>query len=170
MQATKIKITWSNSIKVFTIFTSLLFLVVEYILINKLIIHYDLLLLSIFLFILLLILSFIVRIPLYIVVNENGILLKRVVGKIHFPYNEIVFVDRFSSVVNVRLCGSGGFLGHLGVYSNRNFGIYQSYVENPKDAFIIIRRDKKKFVLSCNDSENVIQQIHNKIYLERKLK
>lgn len=163
MQATKIKITWSNKVKIFTILTSLLFMIIEYILINKLIVHYDLLLLSISLFILFIIISFIIRVPLYIILNENGILLKRIVGKIIFPYNGIAFVERFTSITNVKLYGSGGFMGYLGVYSNRDFGTYQSYVENPQDAFIIITKDKKKFVLSCPNPTLIIDTIKQKI-------
>lgn len=163
MKATRIKIIWSNKVKILTILASLLFIIIEYTLINNFIIHYNLLSLSIFLFILFTITSFIVRVPLHIILYENGILLKRIVGKVIFPYNEIVFIERFTSIANVKLYGSGGFMGYLGVYSNRDFGIYQSYVENPQDAFIIITRNKRKTVLSCPNSTLIINTIKQKI-------
>ena len=162
MQATKIKVTWSNTIKAFTIVTSLLFIVIEYIMMSRLIVHYDLLPLSVSLFILFIVVSFVIRIPLYISLNEDGLLLKRIVGKIVFSYHEIAFVDRFTSIANVKLYGSGGFMGDLGVYSNRDFGIYHSYVENRKEAFIIITKDGKKFVLSCPNPTLMIDMIRQK--------
>ena len=102
--------------------------------------------------------------PLYIVLKDDCIVVKKVIGKIVIPYEVIGLAEAFKiGNGDIRIFGSGGFFGYIGVFSNQLLGKYQSYICNPKDAFMIITKNGKKYAFSCSNRDQIVEYIKHQL-------
>lgn len=105
-----------------------------------------------------LIYAFIVQ-PQSLILLEDRMVLKRVLGELVIPYNEIIEVDRKKTLLyDVRLCGISGLFGHSGLFWNRDTGRYIALVKDGT-SMIRIRTSKKTYVISCDNSDDVINEL-----------
>lgn len=101
--------------------------------------------------------------PLYLRINDHNIFLKKIYGKVIIDFSEIKSIDLFNSNFDIRMFGSGGFFGFIGIFSNDKYGWYRSYVGNPKQSFLIVTKNSKKYVFSCEKSEDIISIVKKHI-------
>ena len=110
--------------------------------------------------------------PVSVEADESGITLNRLMSKPKkFPYSEIKLVDTcIPSAGGIRLCGSGGFLGYWGYFSDIIYGNYFGYYGSRDHCFIIEMKNGKKYILGCDDSVAFVNHIKsqlNKIQLSQ---
>ncbi len=55
-----------------------------------------------------------------------------------------------------RICGSGGFLGYWGWFSERDLGRYFAYYGKASDCFLVTLRDGKKYMLGCTSPAEMV--------------
>ena len=78
-------------------------------------------------------------IPSAIELDNEGITIKRVLGKKSIPYSVIKEVFAYNGVQeDVRYFGSNGFLGYIGIMGSTPYGKYYSYVKNPQQQVFVL--------------------------------
>jgi hypothetical protein len=155
------KVRWSGLVKIITATVIVILLLVEVEIIcsmissNNRLLYGSLLLVVINLVIMIIILN----VPLYLKITDDGIILKKIRGSIHIKYSEINFIQTYNSNSDMKLFGSGGFFGYIGIFSNAEYGWYASYVVDPKQSFLIGTKQSKKYVFSSDGRENIINTV-----------
>lgn len=95
--------------------------------------------------------------PNYVEVTKRTIRLHKLVGIKAIPLNEIKTIDIYrGGSMDVRVCGSGGFLGFTGLFYNNEIGNYYSYIGCYRQAFLIQLKNNKKYLLSCENREQLV--------------
>lgn len=58
-----------------------------------------------------------------------------------------------------RVCGSGGFFGYWGHFSEPSIGRYFAYYGKASDCFLVELTDGRKYILGCEHPDAIVQQI-----------
>ena len=102
-------------------------------------------------------------IPSAIELDNEGITIKRVLGKKSIPYSAIKEVFAYNGVQeDVRYFGSNGFLGYIGIMGSTPYGKYYSYVKNPQQQVFVLTQNKN-YLLSCENRDIFIKELSNKL-------
>ncbi|GHT40937.1 hypothetical protein FACS189437_07210 [Bacteroidia bacterium] len=158
------RVRWNTLVKITTVIVSIILLFVEWEVVNSLIHSNNILLCVILLSVInFMIIITILNVPLYLKLTEDAIILKKIGGSIKIEYNEIQFIQTHNAYPDMRLFGSGGFFGYIGIFSNDKQGWYNSYVENPKQSFLITTNKNKKYVFSSENREDIINKVKQQI-------
>lgn len=158
------RVKWSSLVIITTITITLVFLYVNVYLIFGLIHSENIIFRTLLLIIInITLLSIVCNIPLYIRLNDESIIIKKVLGRIQVKYSDMVFAKKFNPIADLRIFGSGGFGGFIGKFSNNDYGWYSSYVLNARQTFLISLKNNKKYAFSCENSEDVINKINIRI-------
>lgn len=78
--------------------------------------------------------------PLWLSVGEDGVVLKKIVGRITIPADEIVSmrpVDKKVLDGSIRTFGSGGLFGFLGRFRNKALGNYTMYITEWRNLLMV---------------------------------
>lgn len=103
---------------------------------------------------------FVLNAPVYILLEPQCFIMKKVLGKVKINYNSILFIDRYSpSLRDVRIFGSGGFFGFIGLFSSEKIGKYYSFVGDSEQCFCIKTISGNSYVFSSEDVDIVIEKI-----------
>lgn len=77
-----------------------------------------------------------------------------------FPYSSIKSVDRcYPSIGGLRLCGSGGFFGYWGYFTDIVIGNYFGYYGNRSQCILVKLTDGKQYVISCEQPDEMIHTV-----------
>ena len=91
--------------------------------------------------------------------DKNLIIHRKLRDKI-FPYSSIKSVERcFPSLGGLRLCGSGGFFGYWGYFTDIVIGNYFGYYGKRSQCILIKLTDGKQYVISCEQPDEMIYTI-----------
>ena len=71
------------------------------------------------------------------------------------------------SSCDVRVCGIGGVCGFIGRFYNKKIGYYTSYVGDYSQAFLVKKCNGRKYVFSCEDRDNFLSVLKNKLMNEK---
>lgn len=99
--------------------------------------------------------------PKSIEANEYGVTFHRLISSPKvFPYNAIQFVDTcYPSAGGLKLCGSGGFFGYWGYYSDIMIGSFIGYYGSRSNCILIRMKDGKQYVLGCENAVAIVKYI-----------
>jgi hypothetical protein len=59
---------------------------------------------------------------------------------------------------SIRVLGSGGMFGYLGIFRNPDVGYYRAMAGDLSESFFVIT-DKKKYLLSCKNHLDLIEKL-----------
>ena len=151
----RINVHYSRVVRIITVIVSLIiFLITKYIHNN------DYKLLFIIIILLLLPSVFVLNAPVYILLEPQCFIMKKVFGKVKINYDSILFINRYSpSLRDVRIFGSGGFFGFIGLFSSEKIGKYYSFVGDSEQCFCIKTISGNSYVFSSEDVDIVIEKI-----------
>jgi len=93
--------------------------------------------------------------PRYLSIDSASIRLQRLVGSVEFPLTIVHSVNPVSSTMikgSLRLFGSGGCCGFLGIFKNKQVGKFTLYATELKN-LIIVKTTGKTYVFSCRKGE-----------------
>lgn len=93
-------------------------------------------------------LYFIANAPIYYILDEKGLYLKKLVGHKFFSSSDYT-IDENTSVNlggSVRVCGSGGFFGYIGKFYLNKLGMCDFYITNEsRDVISIVKKNSGKY-------------------------
>lgn len=114
--------------------------------------------------IVLLFLSTLFYMPLSISVNDKSLNILRPLKIKSIPLSEIADVKLCKPTMAAkRLCGSGGWFGWYGYFSEPDLGKYFAYYGKASDCFLVTLNNNKKYMLSCTDAPAVVEIIRERI-------
>lgn len=91
--------------------------------------------------------------PRAVEADSMGITLYRLLSKPkYFDYDDIQSVDTcYPSGGSIRLCGSGGFFGFWGYFSDILIGTYFGYYGSRNYCFAVKLKSGRQYVIGCSD-------------------
>ena len=155
----RINVHYSRVVRIITVIVSLIIIIGEIFLITKYIHNNDYKLLFIIIILLILPLVFVLNAPVYILLEPQYFIMKKVLGKVKINYNSILFIDRYSpSLRDVRI---------FGLFSSEKIGKYYSFVGDSEQCFFIKTVSGNSYVFSSEDVDIVIEKIKKSKWLLR---
>lgn len=109
------------------------------------------------------IIGVLLQMPLRLTIENNKIILHRLIGSIHIPFKDIIElrgIPNSETAYSIRLFGSGGLCGYLGKFRNKKIGNYTMYATNLNE-LILIRTDRKTYVFSCKNRDKFIESFNS---------
>lgn len=99
--------------------------------------------------------------PTSVDASKSGVTLHRLLSKSKiFPYDTIQKVDAcYPSAGGLRLCGSGGFFGYWGYFSDIMIGSYFGYYGSRNNCFLVKMKDGKQYVIGCDNAVAMVDYI-----------
>ena len=61
-----------------------------------------------------------------------------------------------------RICGSGGWLGYWGRFSEPSIGRYFAYYGRASDCFLVRLRDGRQYLLGCDDPAAIVEAVNRR--------
>lgn len=102
--------------------------------------------------------------PRAIEASDTSLVIHRVLKSKAIPYSDISSVDScIPSAGGLRLCGSGGFMGYWGYFSDIIIGSYFGYYGDMDQCILVRLKKGKQYVISCCDSHKMIDAINAKL-------
>lgn len=95
--------------------------------------------------------------PKFIEATDKNLIIHRQFKDKIISYASIKSVERcFPSIGGLRLCGSGGFLGYWGYFTDIVIGNYFGYYGDRSQCILIQLTDGKQYVISCEQPDEII--------------
>lgn len=103
--------------------------------------------------------------PVSVSVDSNVVRIHRMLSKDKtFKLSDIEAVDTcYPSAGGIRLCGSGGFFGYWGYFSDILIGQYFGYYADRSQCFYIRLKNKRQYVVSCENHIKLLKAIQNNL-------
>jgi hypothetical protein len=161
---TTFNVRWGLPAKIITTAASLLIIGAEYSLYQSYVAKGSFVELIIMICLLLLTLLFLVNAPLSVTLSEKTFTLKKLVGSLSIDYDQISAIMPYKFGCDIRLFGSGGLGGYIGLFSGKEIGKYVAFAGDTEQAYCIFLKNGKKYVFSCEDYESVIAFINKRIH------
>lgn len=80
-------------------------------------------------------------------------------------YKDIIAVDRcYPSIGGLRLCGSGGFFGYWGYFTDIVIGNYFGYYGKRSQALLIRLKNGRQYVVSCAEPDEMLYTLTEKMH------
>lgn len=102
--------------------------------------------------------------PMSVGANEDAIYINR-----SFKVKTIAMIDvksvqlHIPSHKTIRVCGSGGFLGYWGWFSEQGVGRYFAYYGKTNDCFLVELKNGRKYLLGCQNAPEIVEYIAKQI-------
>lgn len=122
-------------------------------------------------FIVILLISSLYFCPLSITATDDAIVVNRALSFVKYlPLSEVSSVKRYKpSAGTVRVCGSGGFLGFWGLFSEPNgIGKHYAYYGKSSECFLVEMNNGKKYLLGCRNTDEMVEYINKNLNKKRK--
>lgn len=103
--------------------------------------------------------------PRTVEATSSGVTLRRLLGapKV-FTYDSVSEVDTcYPSLGGIRLCGSGGFFGYWGYFSDIMFGTYFGYYGSRDRCFLLKLKNGRQYVIGCEDPHAMVDYIRSQM-------
>ena len=99
-----------------------------------------------------------------IVLEPDKLTLKKLFGANSLKYSQILSVEKHKpSFWDMRIFGSAGFFGYIGIFCNKRIGKYTSFVGDTHQCFLVTTKSGRKYALSCESPDEVITQLTAKL-------
>ncbi len=107
--------------------------------------------------------------PNKVELTENFLVVHKLIGKVVIPLDIIDEARVYqTTMADVRVFGCGGFFGHTGLFKNKDIGKYTAYVGRYADTFLVVTSFGKKYVLSCENKEKIVDALNAKLNKKKK--
>jgi hypothetical protein len=106
--------------------------------------------------------------PVYMSYDAEGIKIQRLISRVILPVQDILLLKKVDDNMvswSIRLFGSGGVGGYLGIFSNKKLGTYTMYATQKKH-LILIKTDRKKYIFSCERYDDLLNYYTGKLPIE----
>jgi hypothetical protein len=106
--------------------------------------------------------------PVYISYDADEIKIQRLISRIILPVQDILLlkkIDDNNIFWSIRLFGSSGVGGYLGLFSNKKLGTYTMYATQKRN-LILIKTIRKKYIVSCEQYDDLLNYYAGKLPVE----
>lgn len=154
----KYKVQWSKNTLLGTIISVCLYCFIVYLLAQ----HEALLPMEILLAVLIVI---VVTITLYLVpvsieVTDSTLAINGLVRTKRLPLDSVTLCGAPFNFITSQVKRTGSFAGYIGKYKTPNGLEFFSYVMNKTQVFYVVLADGRKYLLSCKNPEEIVEQIN----------
>lgn len=102
--------------------------------------------------------------PVTIAADEKSVIIKSVLRRQRLDISNIKSVELFQPTMgSIRIFGSGGYMGYWGIFREGVIGRYVAYYGKASDCFLIGMKNGDKYVLGCENPEEMVNFINSKI-------
>ncbi|MDE7414129.1 MAG: PH domain-containing protein [Muribaculaceae bacterium] len=102
--------------------------------------------------------------PMYVIVDSDNVKVKSLLKTWKIKLKDINRIEIFQPTIGaIRICASGGFMGHWGLYREGDVGNYIGFYGKSSDCFMIRLENGDKYVLGCEKPQLVVKKIRDKI-------
>lgn len=102
--------------------------------------------------------------PVSLDASDGGLEIRRVLKSKTIPYSEISAVERcYPSAGGLRLCGSGGYMGYWGYFSDIIIGTYFGYYGDRSQCILVKLKSGRQYVVSCVEPDAMVSAIASHI-------
>lgn len=102
--------------------------------------------------------------PLSISTDSKYLYINRPLKIKSIPLSEIADIKLCQPTMGaIRICGSGGWFGWYGYFSEADLGKYFAYYGKASDCFLVTLKNGKKYMLGCIDAPLMVQHIKKQI-------
>lgn len=107
-------------------------------------------------------LSALFYVPVAISVDDRRLRVHRLLFKKDIPLSDIESIRLCPPTMGERrLCGSGGFFGYWGWFSERDLGRYFAYYGKASDCFLVTLKSGRKYMLGCENPEKIVDFVRS---------
>ncbi len=103
--------------------------------------------------------------PRWVKYDEEGISIKKVIGKKKIAYEDILSIEAVTPKVisgSVRKRASGGAGGYVGEFKNKTLGLYKMYATEKKD-LVLVRCTDEIIVFNCKKRDELVEYAQQKL-------
>lgn len=154
-------IRWSSFVKSITAIFAVVFLFAAILLLNKAL-DYDPNALSGFIIVVSVSVAFSLNAPRYIKLSDKSLSITRLCFKTVIDYDQIECISRYNPSGDIRIFGSGGYCGFVGIFRNKEIGNYFAFIGDNDEAVYVETKQGRRYVFSCEDPDAVISIIKNR--------
>lgn len=91
--------------------------------------------------------------PLYVTLDNDTLTVSRMIRQLRIDADQIESVKISTpTMAEKRICGSGGFFGYWGWFSQADTGKYFAYYGKASDTFLVTLRSGRKYMIGCRDA------------------
>ena len=102
--------------------------------------------------------------PMSISVDDANLNINRSLRIKSIPLKEIKSVKLCPpTMAEKRICGSGGWFGYWGWFSEPSIGKYFAYYGKASDCFLVELKNGKNYLLGCADAPEMVKYISERI-------
>lgn len=102
--------------------------------------------------------------PMYISVGNGNLNIHRSLRIKSIPITDIKSVELCAPTMSeMRICGSGGWFGYWGRFSEPSIGKYFAYYGKASDCFLVRLKDDRQYLLSCEKPAQMVEFLKDKI-------
>ncbi len=102
--------------------------------------------------------------PMSISVDDTNLNINRSLRIKSIPLKEIKSAKLCPpTMTERRICGSGGWFGYWGWFSEPSIGKYFAYYGKASDCFLVELKNGKKYLLGCDDAPNIVDYLSERI-------
>ncbi len=97
--------------------------------------------------------------------DEEGISIKKVIGKKKIAYKDITSIETITPKVisgSVRKRASGGAGGYVGEFKNKTLGLYMMYATEKKD-LVLVKCTDEIIVFNCKKRDELVEYAKDKL-------
>lgn len=105
-------------------------------------------------------LSALIYMPLSIEANQQFLSIHKLLAIKQIPLSQIKSITVCPPTMGAKhICGSSGFLGYWGWFSEHDTGKYFAYYGKSSDCFLVTLNNGRKYMLGCTDAPAIIKHI-----------
>lgn len=103
--------------------------------------------------------------PFSVSVSDDGLKIHRAMRVKNIALSEIKSIKLCPpTMAERRLCGSGGFFGYWGWFSEPSVGKYFAYYGKASDCFLVELKNGRKYLIGCDNSNAMVDSIIERLH------
>lgn len=102
--------------------------------------------------------------PYKVEVTDGGLRYRSPAKSREINFKDIADIRPFQPTMGaMRLIGSGGFMGHYGLYREGDIGRYFASYGKSSDCFLVTLKDGRNIVLGCDNPLALVKEVRSKL-------
>lgn len=102
--------------------------------------------------------------PVYISADNDNLIVKSFMRRQYIPISDIKDIELYCpGRGSMRLFGSGGYMGHWGVFRAGDIGKYVAYYGRSSECFLVRMKNGVNYLLSCENPDEMVGYVRSRL-------